>query len=88
MLSNESHKKCIKAQYDKFVKPRNFNASDLVLSYDQMHDKLGACKLESMWHGPYIIKHVLEKGDNELADYDGISLGDPRNGLYLKRCYA
>ena len=41
-----------------------------------------------MWHGPYIISHVLEKGAYELVDYDGIPLGEPRNGLYLKRYYA
>ena len=56
--------------------------------YDQAHDKLGAGKLEPMWHIPHIIKHVLAKGSYELVDYDGIPLGKPRNGLYLKKYYA
>ena len=33
-LANEAHKKCIKAQYDKFVQPHAFNEGDLVLTYD------------------------------------------------------
>jgi hypothetical protein len=40
-----------------------------------------------MWHGPYIVKHVLEKGAYERVDYDGVSLGEPINGLYLKMYY-
>ena len=33
-LVNEAHKKRVKAQYDKSVKPRMFNEGDLVLTYD------------------------------------------------------
>ena len=47
-LVNEAHKKRIKAQYDKYVQPRVFNECDLVLTYDQKHDKLGKGKFESM----------------------------------------
>jgi hypothetical protein len=65
-----------------------FAEGDLVLVYDQDHDKLGAGKLEPMWHGPYIIKHVLQRGSYELVDYDGIPLNEPHNGLYLKKYYA
>ena len=78
----------MKVQYDRTIQPRSFNEGDSVLTYDQKHDKLGACKFESTWHGPYIVSHVLEKGAYELVDYDGIPLGEPRNGLYLKRYYA
>jgi hypothetical protein len=46
---------------------------------------LGAGKLEPMWCGTYIVKRVLEKGDYELVDYDGIPLGEPRKGIYLKK---
>jgi hypothetical protein len=78
----------MKSQYDKSVQPRAFAERDLVLVYDQAHDKLGTGKLKSLWHGPYIIKHVLHRGAYELVDYDGISLGEPRDGLYLKKYYA
>jgi hypothetical protein len=78
----------MKSQYDKFVQPRTFAEGDLVLIYDQSHDKLGTRKLSLRWHGPYIIKPVSHKGAYELVDYNGISLGEPRNGLYLKKYYA
>ena len=78
----------MKVQYDGTVQPHSFNEGDLVLTYDQKHDKLGASKFESMWHGLYIASHVLEKGAYELVDYDGIPLGEPQNRLYLKRYYA
>ena len=37
-----------------------------------------------MWYRPFVISKVLEKGAYELVDYDGIPLGKPHNGLYLK----
>ena len=87
-FANEAHKKRVKAQYDKSIQPHVFNEGDLVLTYDQRYDKLGKGKFESMWYGPFIISKVLEKGAYELVDYDGIPLGQPRNGLYLKMYYA
>jgi hypothetical protein len=84
----ETQKKCVKSQYDKHVKPCVFSEGDLVLLYEQDRDLLGARKFEAMWHGPYIVKRVLEKGAYELVDYDGIPLSEPRNGLYLKKYYA
>jgi hypothetical protein len=78
----------MKSQYDKSIQPHTFAEGDLVLVYDQAHDKLGTGKLEPLWHGPYIVKHVLHRGAYELVDYDGISLGEPRNGIYLKKYYA
>ena len=86
-LVNEAHKKHVKVQYDKSVQPRVFNEGDLVLTYDQKHDKLWKGKFESMWYGPFIISKVLEKRAYELVDYDRIALGKPRNGLYLKSYY-
>ena len=40
-LVNETYQKWIKNQYDKSIHPRNFAEGDLVLIYDQAHDKLG-----------------------------------------------
>ena len=81
-LSNEVHKRWIKTQYDRFVQPNVFNEGELDLTYDEKQDKLGGKKIESMLHGPYIVSHVLEKGS------DGIPLGEPWNGIYLKRYYS
>ena len=48
----EAQKKCVKAQYNKHVKPRIFSEGDLILLYDQDRDMLGAGKFEAMWRGP------------------------------------
>ena len=68
-MANESHKKWVKAQYDKFLQPRVLNEGDLDLTYDQKG------KLESMWYSPYIVSKVLERGAYELVDYDRIHFG-------------
>eukprot|EP00253_Pinus_taeda_P031133 PITA_31133 len=83
-LVNEAHKKHVKAQFYKNVKPYVFLEGDLVLLYDQDSNKLGVGKFEPLWMGPYIVKKVLEKGAYELVDYDGIPLSQPWNELYLK----
>eukprot|EP00253_Pinus_taeda_P033668 PITA_33668 len=85
---NKAHKKRVKIQYDKFVRPRVFCEGELVLVYDQDKDALGAGKFNPMSYGPFIIKKVLEKGAHEFVDFDGNELAEPRNGLYLKKHYA
>ena len=87
-FANEAHKKRVKVQYDKSIQPRTFNEGGLVSTYDQRYDKLGKGKFESMWYKPFVISKVLEKGAYDLVDYDGIPLGKPCNGLYLKRYHA
>ena len=84
----QAQKKRVKAHFDQFVSPCSFVEGDLVLLYDQAHDKLGAGKFQPMWHGPYIVKRVLRNGAYELIDYEGVPLAQPRNGLYLKKYYA
>lgn len=59
---NEAAKKHSKAQYDRQVHPRSFHEGDLILAYDQVLDKLGKGKFESLWQGPFIIKCCLRKG--------------------------
>ena len=76
-IANEAHKLCVKEQYGKSIKPRVFCKGELVLVYDQANDTLRAKKIVSMWHGPYIIKCVLSKGDYEWVDYDGNALNEP-----------
>jgi hypothetical protein len=81
-------KKCVKAQYNKHIKPRIFFEGDPILLYEHDRDMLGARKFKAIWRGPYIIRRVLEKEAYELVDYDGIPLSEPKNGLYLKKYYA
>ena len=59
-----------------------------MLLYDQASEPLDSGKFNPMWHGPYVVKRVLEKGAYELDDYEGTTLAEPRNGLYLKKYYA
>eukprot|EP00253_Pinus_taeda_P008648 PITA_08648 len=87
-LAIEAQKKRVKTHFNNTVNPRSFIEGDLVLLYDQANNKLGAGKLEPMWHGPYIVKRVLQKGAYELIDYEGNPQDRPRNGLYLKKYYA
>ena len=77
-----------KSHYDSHVHPRTFSEGDMVLVYDQTKDKLGKTKFESMWYGPYVIHHCLEKGAYILVDSIVQLLENPHNGLYLKIFYA
>ena len=84
----EAQNKGVKSNFDQSVSPRAFSEGDLVYLYDQANNKMGVDKFEPMWHGPYIVKHIFQKGAYELIDYEGNPLDKPRNGLYLKNYYA
>ena len=87
-MALEVNKRRVKVQYDKSIHPRRFSEGDLVLLWDQPKEPLGVGKFNPMWRSPYVIKHVLDKGTYELVDYEGTTLAEPRNGLYLKKYYA
>ena len=87
-MALEVNKCRVKVQYDKFVRPRRFSEGDLVLLWDKAKEPLGVGYFNPMWHGPYMVKQLLEKGSCELVDYEGTALVEPRNGLYLKKYYA
>ena len=88
LVSLEVNKHRVKVQYDKSVRARNFSEGDLVFLWDQAKEPFRAGKFNPMWHGPYVVKCVLEKGAYELVDYEGIALVELRNGIYLKKYYA
>jgi hypothetical protein len=79
----EANKKHVKVEYDKSVCPQLYAEGDLLLLYDQAKESLEAGKFKPMWHSPYIVRRVLEKGVYELEDYEGNKLAKPQNGLYL-----
>ena len=87
-MALEVNKRCIKVQYDKSIHPIVFSEGELILLWDQPKEPLGEGKFNPMWCGPYVVKRVLENGAYELVDYEGTALAEPRNGLYLKKCYA
>ena len=70
LVALEVNKHRVKVQYDKSVHPRRFSEGDLVLLWDQPKEPLEAGNFNPMWHGPYVIKRVLDKGTYELVDYD------------------
>ena len=80
-MALEVNKRRVKVQYDKSVHPRVFSEGDLVLLWDQLKEPLRAGNFNPMWR-------VLEKVAYELVDYEGTSLVEPKNGLYLKKYYA
>ena len=84
-MALEVNKCHVKVQYNKSVYPRKFSEGDLVLLWDQDKEPLRVGKFNPMWHGPYMVKHVLGKGTYELVDYEGTASANPRNGLYLKK---
>ena len=84
----EVNKHRIKSQYNKSVCPRKFSEGDLVLLWDQASESLGAGNFKHIWHGPYMVKRVLEKGAYDLVNYEHTTLEEPRNGLYLKKYYV
>ena len=88
LVNLEVYKCHVKVQYDKSIYPRRFSEGDLVLLWDQAKEPLGVGKFNPMWHGPYVVKCVLEKGTYELVDYEGTALVNPRKGVYLKKYYA
>ena len=87
-MALEVNKCYVKVQYDNSICPRRFSEGDLVLLWDQAKEPLGARKFNAMWHGPYVVKFVLDKGSYGLVYYKGTSLVEPRNGIYLKKYYA
>ena len=70
----EVNKHHVKSQYNNFVCPRKFSEGDLVLLWDQASEPLGKGNFNPMWHGPYVVKRVWEKGAYELVDYEGMAL--------------
>ena len=45
LVALEVNKRCVKAQYDNYVRPRVFSEGDLVLLWDQPKEPLGAWSL-------------------------------------------
>ena len=62
IVALEVNKHRVKVQYDNSIHSRRFSEGDLVLLWDKAKEPLGAGKFDPMWHGPYVVKHVLEKG--------------------------
>jgi hypothetical protein len=87
-MAIEVNKLFFKVQYDKSIYPWKYTKGELVILYDPAKEPLGAGNFNPMWHDPYIVQHVLDKGSYKLKYYEGNMLDEPRNGLYLKSYYT
>ena len=87
-LNVEAHKKRVKSQYDKFVRPQVFSKGNMVLVYDQDNDEIGKGKFVPKWVGPLVVKTMLKMREYELVNCDGETLSDIRNGIYVKKYIA
>jgi hypothetical protein len=76
--------------YDKLVKQRIFQKSELVLILRRpiviTHKTRG--KFEPKWEGPFIIEQVYDGGAYQLVDHQGLRPMPPVNGRYLKKYFA
>ena len=61
---------------------------ELVLVYDQEWKKLGVGNFKPLWHSPYVIKCVLQKGVDELDNHYSNPFLKLHNGIYLKIYFA
>ena len=84
----EAAKARSKSHYDSHVHPHTFSEGDLVLFYDQAHDKTRKGKFKSIWYGPYVIHICLEKGAYLIFYSNDLLLKNPCNGIYLKKLYS
>jgi len=44
-------------------------------------------KLSENWEGPYVVKEAYAGNAYQLVDADGVELGHPWNGVYLKKFF-
>ena len=73
-------------QYNKKMKPQEFQIGDLVLKENSrnqtIREKKG--KFEANWLGPYVITAVFGSGAYQLSTSNGEVLDTPINSLHLK----
>jgi hypothetical protein len=65
------YKESIKRRYDKRLKKMEFKEGDKVLLYNSRFKTFGKGKLQSKWHGPYIVHLVLSNGAVTIMDVKG-----------------
>ena len=74
--------------YNRNIKPRAFQAEDLVLRrvFENTTD-LAAGKFQPNWEGPYMIVRVGLVGSYALNKLDGALVPRMWNAIHLKRYY-
>ncbi|KAL2228384.1 UNVERIFIED_CONTAM: Retrovirus-related Pol polyprotein from transposon 17.6 [Sesamum indicum] len=80
------YKSMMTRNYNRRVRPRSFQVSDLVLKKVEVSKHVG--KLDQTWEGPYKVVEVRRKGTYTLQDLEGKNLPRPWNVHNLKKFYA
>ncbi|XP_074291013.1 uncharacterized protein LOC141617754 [Silene latifolia] len=92
-LQAQQKLQCYQAQlsraFNKKVRPRSFQAGDLVLAVRRSiitsHKPKG--KFTSKWDGPYVVQEVYTNDAYKIVDENSVHVG-PINGKFLKRYYS
>lgn len=75
----------VKRLFDKKTKERKFQINNLVLLWDKRREPKGKHgKFDSLWLGPFKIRHFCGDNTYYLSYPDGTHLDFPYNGKYLK----
>ena len=84
----QAYQKKMARAFKKRVKPRRFQAGDLVLRVLRglVTDPRG--KFRPNWSGPYIIAELTPEGAAWLMDLDGNRFSEPTNVDQLKKFYV
>ncbi|KAL2246198.1 UNVERIFIED_CONTAM: Gag-Pol polyprotein [Sesamum indicum] len=80
------YKSMMTRNYNRRVRPRNFQVGDLVLKKVEVSKHVG--KLDPTWEGPYKVLKIRRKGTYILQDLEGKNLPRPWNIHNLKKFYA
>ncbi|KAL0431955.1 UNVERIFIED_CONTAM: hypothetical protein Sradi_0821500 [Sesamum radiatum] len=80
------HRGLMMRGYNRRVRPRCFQVSDLVLKKVEVSKHVG--KLDPAWEGPFKVVKIRKPGTYKLQDFEGKDLPRPWNVYNLKRFYA
>ncbi|KAB2600252.1 S2-RNase [Pyrus ussuriensis x Pyrus communis] len=91
-LEAQQHLECYQARlskaFNKKIRPRSFQAGDLVLALRRpiITTHKTKSKFTSKWDGPYVIQEIYTNGAYLIMAEDELKIG-PINGRFLKRYY-
>ncbi|KAL2250116.1 UNVERIFIED_CONTAM: hypothetical protein Sindi_2485300 [Sesamum indicum] len=80
------HKSLMMKNYNKRLRPRQFQVGDLVLKKVEVSKHVE--KLDLGWKGPYKVTEIKRRGTYRLQDLEGRDLPRPWNVQNLKKFYA
>ena len=83
-----SYQRRLTNSYNKRVKPRMFQPSDLVLRkvFENTADPT-ARKFQTNWEGMYVVRRLGESGSYAIDKTDGTPVPRMWNAMHLKRYY-